>query len=477
MGLNQKIRSQLRGVEALESRELLAVYYVNVSGNDQNAGNADAPWATLQTAANRVRAGDTVLVAPGDYVGFDLRTDGTADHRITLKAQDAAQQPRIVTRNARTPDGVNLEGADYVTIQGFEVRGMPRAGIRSVTNQFVEVLDNFTVDNQVWGVFTGFSDDIRIEGNRATGSVREHGIYVSNSGDRPIIRNNRIWANFGNGIHMNADVLQGGDGLITGAVVEQNVIYDNGRGGGSGINAAGVQDSRFANNMLYNNHASGISMYQGEAAQGSRNNVIVNNTVHQAPDGRWALNITQGSSGNRVYNNILLNRHSFRGSITISPDSLPNFVSNNNIVMDRMSIDDGESVVTLAEWRTATGQDANSFIAAADQVIANWQASDYHLKPGGPAVDRGFATSSAPSIDWEGELRPMGGQIDIGADELTVRSLPGDFDNNGAVDIVDFGQFRIHFGRTDAPAFDLDSDGRVGIADFAIFRANFGKRA
>jgi Right handed beta helix region len=99
-------------------------------------------------------------------------------------------------------------------------------------------------------------------------SVAEHGIYVSNSGDRPVIRRNHVWGNSGNGIHMNADLSQGGDGLITGAVVEANVIHGNGRTGGSGINGDGVQGSRIVNNILYDNHASGISLYRIDAPRG-----------------------------------------------------------------------------------------------------------------------------------------------------------------------------------------------------------------
>jgi hypothetical protein len=38
------------------------------------------------------------------------------------------------------------------------------------------------------------------------------------------------------------------------------VIYGNGEKGGSAINCDGVQDSLIRNNLLYGNHASGISL-------------------------------------------------------------------------------------------------------------------------------------------------------------------------------------------------------------------------
>ena len=213
----------------------------------------------------------------------------------------------ITQRNATTPDGINLEGADYVTIDGFNVVGMPRTGIRSVINHDVILRNNNLDQNGYWGILTGFSDDLLIENNVASRSVQQHGIYVGNSGDRPIIRNNVLWGNHANGIHMNGDVSQGGDGIISGALVEDNIIYDNGLGGGSGINCDGVQNSLIRNNLIYNEHASGISLYQIDGGGSSTGNLVVNNTVLVAADGRWALNIQDGSTGNTVRNNILYN--------------------------------------------------------------------------------------------------------------------------------------------------------------------------
>src|SRR5262249_5387581 len=146
--------------------------------------------------------------------------------------------------------------------------------------------------------------DVLIEDNVASRSMNQHGIYVSNSADNPIIRNNVVWGNRDSGIQINADVSQGGDGIISNALVENNIIHDNGLGGASGINCDGVQNSVFRNNLLYNNHASGISLYMIDGAAGSMNNVVVNNTVIGAADGRWLLNIQNGSTGNTVFNNI-----------------------------------------------------------------------------------------------------------------------------------------------------------------------------
>jgi parallel beta-helix repeat protein len=406
--------------ERFEERLALATYYVASLGSDTQAGSADAPWATLQKAADTVNPGDTVVARAGTYSGFDLRRDGTALNRIVFSAE-----PGVIvnSRNLRTPDGINLEGADYVTIEGFTVSSVPRAGIRSVTNDGVILRNNRCDQNGRWGILTGFSENILIENNECSRSADEHGIYVSNSADNPIIRGNVVWGNFANGIHMNGDVFTGeGDGIISGALVENNVIFDNGTGGGSGINCDGVQTSRIQNNLLYDNHASGISLYRIDGGGGSTGNVVVNNTILQAADGRWAINIADGSTGNTILNNVLFNAHPFRGSITVENDSLVGLVSDYNAVIDRFSSDGGTSRITLAQWRAWTGQDQHSILATPGELFVAPNANNYQLNPGSPAIDRGTALLS-PNRDLAGNPRPSGSSVDIGAYERASTGL------------------------------------------------------
>jgi len=398
----------------------LRTFYVDPAGNDAAAGSDTQPWRTLQKAANTVRAGDLVIVRAGRYAGLYLTTSGTATDPITFHGDPGAI---VDTQNPTTPDGINLEGASYVIVEGFTVTGVPRAGIRSVVNQHVIIRGNTGDLNGRWGVLTGFSDDILIENNVMSRSQAEHGIYVSNSGDRPVIRKNVVFGNRANGIHMNGDVSQGGDGIISGALVEDNTIFDNGLGGGSGINCDGVQGSVFRNNLLYTNHASGISLYQIDAAQPARDNQVLNNTIVMASDARWAINIQNASTGNVLRNNILFNQQSFRGSIAISADSLPGFVSDTNVVMDRFSIDGGDTRIGLAAWRAATGQDQSSLIAAPAALFVNFAGNDYHLSVTSPARDAGVTLAAVPD-DLEGAPRPQGPAADIGAYEFPAAAGP-----------------------------------------------------
>jgi parallel beta helix pectate lyase-like protein/List-Bact-rpt repeat protein len=398
----------------------LRTFYVDPAGNDSAAGSSAAPWRTLQKAADTVRAGDLVIVRAGHYAGLYLTTSGTATDPITFRGEPGAI---VDSQNPRTQDGINLEGASYVVVESFTVTGVPRAGIRSVVNHHVTIRNNTGDLNGRWGILTGFSDDLLIENNVMSRSQAEHGIYVSNSGDRPVIRRNHVWGNNANGIHMNGDLSQGGDGVISGAVVEDNIIHDNGVAGGSGINGDGVQSSIIRNNLLYNNHASGISLYQIDAGQPARNNQILNNTIVMASDARWAINIQNASTGNVVRNNILFNQHPFRGSIAISADSLPGFVSDTNVIMDRFSMDGGDTRVTLAAWRSASGQDAHSILATPATLFASFTGNDYHLSATSPARDAGGSVANVTD-DLEGAPRPQGSAFDIGAYEFPASTAP-----------------------------------------------------
>ncbi len=455
-----------------------AEYYVDPGGSNLANGSSGSPWQTLQFAAESVGAGDRVVVRPGTYIGFDLRTSGTFGSPIEFFAQPGVL---INQDNPKTSDGINLEGVSHVIIDGFSVTGASRAGVRSVGPwnggalgfaEFVTVRNVHAYDNGKWGIFTGFVHDLLIEQNETSGSILEHGIYVSNSGDRPTVRKNFVWGNNGNGIHMNADVDSGLDGIITDALISDNVIHDNGSGGGSGINMDGVQNSRVVNNLLYNNHASGIALFQENGAEGAKNNQVLNNTVINSTAGRWALTIGNGSTDNTVMNNIFYSAHSFRGAMDVSVDSMSGFLSDYNALEDRFTTDGGDStILNFAEWQTQTGQDAHSFTAEPAELFQDVVAGDYHLKSGSPAIDTG-TSALAPLVDLEGSVRPAGLGFDIGTYEFGSNLWSADFNASNFVDGDDLLQWQGDFGQNDSS--DADADGDSDGADFLAWQQQNG---
>jgi hypothetical protein len=278
-------------------------------------------------------------------------------------------------------------------------------------------------------VFTGFSDYTTVEDSEMYGSVEQHGVYISNSSDYPIIRRNRIYDNYGCGVHMNGDISMGGDGTISYGLVESNIIYENGEGGGSAINMDGVSDTIVRNNLLYDNHASGISVYQIDGAAGSQRNRLLNNTILMPADARWGINIPNVSDiNNKVFNNIVLNADDWRGSILIPSENLTGFESDYNVISGRFSVDGGDSVINLGTWQ-GYGYGAHSFVASVDALFLDVNADNYHLKSGSPAVDAGVVLTDVLD-DLEGNLRPAGLGYDIGAYEfawaLKLVGVPAD---------------------------------------------------
>ncbi|MGB5289275.1 MAG: right-handed parallel beta-helix repeat-containing protein [Ignavibacteriaceae bacterium] len=403
----------------LNTSSAQTTYYVSENGSNSNNGlTPQNAFATLQYAADMVSAGDSVLVFEGNYVGFDIRENGTQNSLIVFKAIET--NVVINKRNSVTTDGINIENALWIVIDGFEVKDQPRAGIRAVVSDFITIKNNYCHNNYRWGIFTGFTDDIKIENNSCSYSTDEHGIYVSNSSDRPIIRNNHSFNNNGCGIHMNGDISMGGDGIISNAEVEGNILHDNGYGGGSAINMDGVQDSEIFNNLIYNNHATGIAMYQIDGGDASKNNKVYNNTVIQPSDGRWCIISVNGSTGNTLYNNILINHHSFRGSIAVDAASMTGLVSDYNVLVNRLSDDDGNSNMTLSQWQSL-GYDLHSMIADPEsQIFVDHTNSNFHLLQNAQAVDAG-TNLVLPTVfeDLDNIPRPQGSGFDIGCYEYT----------------------------------------------------------
>ena len=406
-----------------------AIYYVAPNGNNGGAGSATQPWATLQFAVDAIAPGDTIIVRAGTYAGCRITKPGTAGAPKILKA-DAGVRPLL---NSLSPANrhqsiIEIENFDatvsFWVIDGFEIANAPRHGVDIRTASDITVRNCYTHNNGTStrgdGVFTAFTDRPVIELNE-TSFNSEHGFYHSNSGDGPVIRGNRIHHNQNSGLHINGDLSQGGDGMVSNGLIEKNVIYENGSGGGSGINCDGLFDSIIRNNLLYANRASGISLYATDAAAGSSRNQVLHNTIVQAAGARFCINIPASDgvphpAGNVIRNNIL-HHPDTRGSVTTYSANVAGFRSDNNIVVNRFSADNGGSFLTLAQWQ-ALGQDRNSIVAAPAALFVDAAANDYRLKSGAPAIDAG-ASLGVPE-DLAGLARPQGTGPDIGCYEFAA---------------------------------------------------------
>lgn len=418
----------LSGAPALGS-----TYYVSPAGTDAGPGSPAVPWATLQKAASVARAGDTVNIGDGTYTGVLTPVNsGTAVAPIVFRAEHAGLAVLDGGTSAANRDAVFITYTDWIVVDGLSIRHAYRAGVRIDNSNHVTIRRCQCLNSGTWGIFTDYSDDTVLEYNECAYSGVEHGIYASNSGDRPLIRYNLIHDNHASGIQINADPAllepdlgKRGDGITENAVVEGNIVYGNGTSGGAAINLASVRSSRIVNNLLFNNLAGNITGWDDDDGiqWGSKDNVVVNNTVYVQPGtGRWCVSFKNGSTGNAVVNNILFG--GARGSIEIDNDS--SVVSDYNVLRTAAgnyaaTNEDVGTFWTLAQWLALTGNDAHSITS--DPQFFDVSAGNYHLKPGSPALNAGAPRADVP-IDLELTSRPVNGKWDVGAFEGAW--LPGD---------------------------------------------------
>lgn len=407
-----------------------AIYYVDVHGNNRTGdGSETKPWQTLQYAADRVAAGDTVYVLEGTYAPFHVTHDGKAQQRITFRAKSE----KVIIKGTESFSGRSSAVsilASYVTLEGFTIqvgatdRSTKSRGIRVSGEPGEYARDVHIVANQVadagWvGITTSYAKNVLIEKNRIWGSKDQHGIYIANSADNPVIRDNVSFGNRQAGIQINADPLLPGDGIISGAVISGNILYQNGQGGSAALNLASVRNSRIYNNLLYNNYFQGIAVWDDDAGNkyGCKDNLIVNNTVVMPPQSHHTLSLRHGSTGNVVKNNILLHLGG-KDSLSVDASSLTGLESDYNLVMN-FEMAHAETL-SLEQWQRLTEQDKNSIVGTPLKIFSDLPANDYTLRHSSVAIDRG-APQAAVTHDITGTARPQGFSYDIGAFEYRAK--------------------------------------------------------
>ena len=390
----------------------------------------DETFSTLQAAVSSAHGGDLIAVMPGRYAGAVIDDiPGTGDGRyVHLKAMGS-----VVIDSPAHADGdrwmILVRGAHHIVLEGFDLSGVaashapqaresraPWAGIMldgdfartGKLTHHVVVLDNVVHHQLVWGLHSTDTRFVLIQGNIFAYSEREHGAYVSDGSDDYVIRRNVFFGNHAAGLQCNldpvasfeevlghpslagyprgqsaawarellarADAMFGPkaypDGRGENFIIEENVMNENGRGGGGALNLAGLSDSLIQNNLLYGNHAHGIAQWNNdnpfdreleepgprvttdvEGPQslpmfGCQNNVIRNNTVLMSEPGRAALQAVYGSFGSQVVNNVLINDAA--QSIEVSPTGVYRLAIGPNVTNSLEWTRNADSLLALA---------------------------------------------------------------------------------------------------------------------------------
>lgn len=304
-----------------------------------------------------------------------MRNSGEADAWITLRSAPGARV--IINRpGPRNPHKSNIEFETwegegivaYWVVQGLEISDAPRYGFdlrgsSKKASHHIAIKQNLVHDCRLSGIFTAFVDHPLVENNQSHHNG-EHGIYISNSGDFPVVRGNTLGYNAACGLQINADRTQGGDGVIAKAVIEGNTIHANGARGGAGINLDGVIGGLISANTLRRNRAGGIALYQANAATASRDCRLERNIIRMPAGSRWAINLAHPAcTGVSIMHNQIRTNSSISGGIKIPVPKLVCFKSDYNNLVPRFSTDGGKTIVSLSRWRSF-GYDMHSTINA-----------------------------------------------------------------------------------------------------------------
>ena len=247
----------------------------------------------------------------------------------------------------------NLEDADYVAVDGFELIG-GRYGVRAIGAGYaasehsrgIAVIDSKGHDQDRDPFFSGQADWAVWERNVAYGAKAGdgHGIYLSNGGDWNIVRYNETYGNVSSDFQINADpdstckqvgipfndprcdayagTGEGGQGASDYFLVDSQLLPPR-CGPGSGANFTSVRRSVVRNNIFgfYPRH--GVSFWQetDNPKLGSSDNKILHNLF--ITTGRHGVKFENNSTRNEFVNNVILGvRVERRRKVTANPSAL-----------------------------------------------------------------------------------------------------------------------------------------------------------
>jgi parallel beta-helix repeat protein len=406
--------------------------HVSEVGHDgTGTGGMDAPFASIDHAVDQTDAGGSVRVAQGTYT-----ENLTLSRTVHLLGGFAADwTTRTLAAYSTIIDGggsdaVLVIDGDYgPVVEGFTLfnghrHGGAGGGVRLVGGAAPALCSNWILSNtsdlggggiyvSSWGTLTPTIADNSVADN-ASGSYGG-GIYVG--GRSVLIQGNVISGNHaitdGGGIYLSGDT--------TAHVLGNHILGNRAEDDGGGV-AFRSGSIYFVGNVVKYNSAGddgGGVMIMSSGAY-LANNVIRSNVAGDRGHGVWVA----GSSTPRIYNNTLVANHPEGGvGLYVNPGSVP-VVVNNIVASHTVGVYCGSQVTVSFSVLSNTTDLSGNCISVANIVADPLLYDEVHLSLDSPAIDAGDGAPPAPTIDFDGEPRPVDGNCDgntvtdIGADEV-----------------------------------------------------------
>jgi hypothetical protein len=317
------------------------VVYVSPTGTGD--GRARTTPTSAASALAAAAADQEIVFFAGTYSGcFELSSEqsGTYDNPIVLVGEKQADGSPAVTINCCSTGRktcFNLEAADYVAVDGFELVGGDY-GVRAVGADYaadqhqkgVAILNNVGHGQNKDPFFTGQSDWLAIEHCTGydSGTGDGHGIYLSNGSDWNIARGNETYNTASADFQINADPLStcadigiaytdpecdavagshptGGRGASDFMLIEGNFFHHS---QAQGPNFTSVRNSTIKNNIfaLPARHVASFWQETDNPKLGASNNVVAHNLFVTQTANRQAVQFINSSTGNQFKNNVVV---------------------------------------------------------------------------------------------------------------------------------------------------------------------------
>jgi nitrous oxidase accessory protein NosD len=404
-----------------------AVYYVASTGSDHDPGSVQQPFRTIAYAVTRARAGDLVLVNPGQYKeSVAITGAGTQGAPIVLRGLPGAVLTSPDPTKSLSAFDVGGHAA-FVTVQSFELAGgfdetvFVRPGAHDIELSGLRIHNNHS---GIWiaGAANVFVHDCIIDHNVHTGIriyAGAHHIHVTDT--RSEANDDGLGCN-GESDGFNADA-------STSDIVFERVSAVGNSQDGFDFKSPNVT---LLQAISHNNGCSGVKVWAG----GYLENVLVENN-------KTGINATAPAGGTTVLQNCTLaendlgvralgagNTLLMRNCVVTGPakalsyDSTVQVIEHHNILYRALSRGrlivredpSGETLysggsVNSGQWQRESGQGQQTVAVAPrlDPVSRQPLA-------GSPAIDSGDP-SGAPPVDLVGTPRPLGNGVDRGAFE------------------------------------------------------------
>jgi PKD repeat protein len=459
-------------VIGLSSAGWAATYYVSLSGSDSYDGLAPSfvsgtkgPFRTFQRAANKVRAGDTVQIRGGKYVGYGgswgYTYDGTEAMPVTVTAYPG--ETVVIDGASHTqPTGaytplMQVYG-DWYKISDIELRYGSYAGL-NIVGDHCTVENVTTHDNRGSGIFASGDYTIITHCRSYNNSMANQygvmsigwysGITLCAGTRYSTIRDCATWHNWGEGLSISAGYNN---------VIEDCISYDN--------FTVNIYVSQSVNGVCQRN----LSYYTpGNPLQpyASSQNGIYIGDEGKPPD----------STGNKIINNLCLGGDR---CLLVRGDEAENILIAHNTFANafgRRPTDDTGCIYFLAGASTG-GRFVNNIVLQDDSVpISHLEASgvsfsynNWSRTPVGGCRGTGDVIAN-PGLrktgsTLAGELGP--GWFKIQEDSpardkaLVLSQVPEDFEKKARGSSPDMGAFNVSGGTSalEAQASGAPTSGR-----------------